>query len=103
MSSSIGVFLGVLGLKYWSLIWMLVSTNVFLAIGFWIGTGWLPNSHNRGSGVRNLIKFGTDVASLNAFSTLAKNIDKVILGKFVGLHDLGIYNRAFLVTNLISA
>lgn len=102
LSSGLGILLGYLGFGYWALVWMLTSTNIILALGFALFTGWIPDIPSRKSGVRSMLKTGTDVAVLNAFSTLAKHVDKILLGKFIGPHGLGLYHRAFTFINQIN-
>jgi len=101
-SSSIAVMLAYYGARYWALVWLLILTNLFLAFGFWIATGWIPRLPSRHTSIRRLFKVGRDVASLNIFGTLSKQIDKIALGKLAGAYELGLYNRAFMVTNLVS-
>ena len=102
LSSGIGILLGYFGFGYWALVWMLTATNIILAMGFALFTGWIPDLPSRKSGIRSMMKTGTDVAVLNAFGTIAKNVDKILLGKYIGPYGLGLYNRAFTFINQIN-
>ncbi|MDA8133263.1 MAG: lipopolysaccharide biosynthesis protein [Desulfobacteraceae bacterium] len=99
LSSLVGIGLGYLGFGYWALVWMLSSMNIFLAVGFAAATGWIPDRPSKQTSIRGLLKVGTDVAALNIFATLAKHMDKILLGKFTSAYSLGIYNRAFTFLN----
>lgn len=101
-SSLIGVSVAWLGYNYWALIWMNVSQNLFLMIGFWFATGWKPGMPTKGVGTKKFIKIGLDVAGLNAFSTITKNIDKIIAGQVSTASHLGLYIKGTQVPGMVS-
>lgn len=97
----IGIYLAIAGFKYWALVWMEVLISFFLMVGLWLQVRWLPALPKRGSSVSKMIKTGGNVAGLNIFATLAKNIDSILLGKFCGTFSLGLYSRGLQLHHLI--
>jgi len=101
IATIIGIFLAYEGYQYWALIWMQVLTNFLLMLGFWFQIRWVPTIPRRGSKAIKMIKTGGNVALLNVFATLAKNIDSILLGKFCGTVSLGLYSRSLQLHHLI--
>lgn len=101
LATIVGILLAYAGYNYWALIWMQVLTNFFLMLGFLLQTRWLPAMPRRGSGALKMIKAGGNIAGLNAFATLAKNIDSILLGKLCGTFSLGLYSRGLQLHHLI--
>lgn len=101
-SSILGVFIAWLQYGYWALIWMEVSRTFFLMIGFWSFTKWKPGLPSKRAGTKKFLKIGFDVAGLNAFSTITKNLDKIIAGRISNTFLLGLYSKGNQVPNLIS-
>jgi len=101
-SSITGVLIAWFQYNYWALIWMEVSRNLFLMIGFWYLTGWRPGLPSRFTGTKKIIKIGLDVAGMNAFSTLTKGIDKIIAGRISSAYLLGLYSKGNQVPEMIS-
>jgi O-antigen/teichoic acid export membrane protein len=102
VSSSVGIAVAVLTKNYWALVWMQVAHNLFLMIGFWLSTGWIPDLPSKNNAIRNLLNVGLDVAGLNAFSTITQQLDKIIIGRISSAGGLGLYNKGHQVPHLIS-
>ncbi len=101
-SSVIGIIVAWELHNYWALIWMNVLNNLFLMIGFWCGTRWMPCLPSKRAGTKQLLRVGFDVAGLNAFSTLTQNFDKIITGRIADSSLLGLYSKGNQVPDLIS-
>jgi PST family polysaccharide transporter len=80
---------------YWALAVMpIVGQTVTLAAS-WIACGWRPGMPRRGTGVRTMIDFGGHVAGFGVMNYLARNLDNILIGKFLGAGPLGLYSRAY--------
>lgn len=101
-SSLIGILIAWMWHNYWALIWMQVTNNLFIMIGFWSFTKWLPGLPSKHAGTKKVLKVGFDVAGLNAFSTITQNLDKIIVGLITNASLLGLYSKGNQVPNLIS-
>ncbi len=101
-SSLMGLLIAWLWHNYWALIWMNVLNSLFLMVGFWSFTKWLPSLPSKRAGTKKFLKVGFDVAGLNAFSTITQNLDKIIAGRIADPSLLGLYSKGNQVPNLVS-
>jgi O-antigen/teichoic acid export membrane protein len=72
----------------------LVMTLVTL-FGVWIVCRWRPGLPARGAGVRSMLSYGGSLTGFNFMTYLARNLDNVLIGKFWGAYQLGVYSRAY--------
>ena len=61
----------------------------------WIVAGWVPGLPVRRSGVREMLRFGGYLTGFNILNYFARNMDKVLLGRFWGPAATGLYTRAY--------
>lgn len=90
-----GVTAAVLGAGYWSLVLMEISTLLATAVGAWIMCDWRPGFYVRGCGIRSLITFGANVSGHNLLKSLTLSLDKIVIGKWWGSQQLGLYSKAY--------
>jgi PST family polysaccharide transporter len=95
ISSIIGVSIGLLRADYWALVWMNLSLTIFTALGCWIACPWMPNWPVRTPGTRRMLYFGLDITGFNFVTYISQNIDKALLGKFIGAAVLGLYSKSY--------
>ena len=82
------------GYGYWSLVWLHISTAVADLILCWVATGWRPSRPVRGSGVRAMLAFGTNLTGYSIFRFVSRSLDNAIIGWFWGAGSLGIYAKS---------
>lgn len=88
------------GYGYWSLVAMTVATPAIITMGVWLAIPWVPGMPRRQVGVRSMMRYGSTL-TLNGFLIyLATNFEKVLLGKFWGADAIGIYGRAYQLSNI---
>lgn len=90
-----GVVLAVLGAGYWALVFMPLAGAVTSIIGIWTLCDWRPGSPVRGAGVRSMLSFGGHLTGFNVINYFARNLDNVLIGRFVGTNELGLYSKAY--------
>lgn len=83
------------GQGYWALVWMQLATAVATAAGVWLTCGWTPGGPARSSGVSLLLKFGGYLSAFNFLNYFARNMDNLLIGRSVGVEQLGLYSRAY--------
>jgi O-antigen/teichoic acid export membrane protein len=89
------VILAYLNFGYWSLVlmqWANLGTN---AISVWVVCGWRPSSPSRGSGIKSMLVFGRDLTSFRIVNYFTRNLDNLVLGRFWGPQELGLYAKAY--------
>lgn len=66
VSSAVGVFMGLVGCRYWSLVGMAVTGPLVMMVLLWIAVRWVPGPPRRGCGLRSMLHFG-GLATCNGF------------------------------------
>jgi len=95
LSIAMGIGMAAIGSGYKALVAMTATQPAAAAIGLWLATGWLPGRPRRRIGVRSMLSYGGSVTLTNVIVYLAYNADKVLLGRFFGAEQLGVYGRAY--------
>jgi PST family polysaccharide transporter len=90
-----GVWMALKGLGVYAIVGQTLSQTAARSALAWALSGWLPGLPVRGSGVRGMLRFGGYLAGFNIVNYFARNLDKVLLGRFWGAAPLGLYTRAY--------
>lgn len=92
------VLLAYLGLGVWSLVWGRLITETLRSLFYWFVSGlrWKP-IFDFGA-MKELFKFGSTVSLGSTADTLFYLIDKIAIGKFVGVIPNGYYTFAFRIS-----
>ena len=88
------------GYGYWALVAMTLTLPFTATIGFWAAARWVPGLPRRGAGIRSMMHFGGTLTLNGLLAYCAYNLDKILLGRFWGADALGIYGRAYQLTNI---
>ncbi len=83
------------GAGYWALVIMQLAGAIAGAIGVWAACGWRPGWPVRSSGVRTMLAFGGNLTGFNFMNYFARNLDNVLIGRFWGAGQLGLYSKAY--------
>jgi O-antigen/teichoic acid export membrane protein len=95
ISNVVALLLAWRGAGYWCLAFREIAFFLARAIAAWILCKWRPSIPKTRWGVSSLVKYGVRTTGSLAFSYLAENLDKILIGKAFGAKELGYYNRAF--------
>jgi PST family polysaccharide transporter len=79
----------------WALFAAPVVTSLMAVVGAWIGIDWRPTLPQRRESVRDFVGFGGGLTGFNLFNFVARNGDKVLIGRVWGDLSLGLYDRAY--------
>jgi len=85
------------GAGYWALVAGQLSTTLTQLALVWMGCRWRPGAPVRDSGVRPLIAFGGNLTASNVLNYIARQIDRLLIGRSFGAQPLGIYSKAALL------
>jgi O-antigen/teichoic acid export membrane protein len=83
------------GLGYWSLVLVPLVRDMSMAVGIWSACRWRPGPPVRHSGVRTMLSFGAHLTGFNIVNYFARNLDKILIGRFFGAVSLGLYSKAY--------
>src|SRR5205085_7739866 len=64
-------------------------------IGSWSACRWRPSLPVRGTNVRSMLSYGSNLTGFNMTSYFARNLDNLLLGRVWGAYQLGVYSRAY--------
>jgi O-antigen/teichoic acid export membrane protein len=90
-----GITLAWLRHDYWGLAAMHWGSCLTACIGIWLVCGWWPSLPGRLATVRGQLHFGTRFTGSQVLLFMTGNLDNVLIGKFWGSGELGLYARAY--------
>ena len=100
VSTIVAIVFAKVGFGYWALAWMTLCAPIVSTVGLWVAARWVPELPSRGAGIRSMLRFGGTV-TLNSFVVyIAYNTEKILLGRVWGPASLGLYGRAYQLSNL---
>jgi O-antigen/teichoic acid export membrane protein len=83
------------GARYWALVASSVAQTFTYGVGIWIICGWRPGLPVRNSGVGSMFAFGTNLTGFQMVNHFARNLDNMLIGRFWGSWQLGLYAKAY--------
>jgi O-antigen/teichoic acid export membrane protein len=92
---AVGILLAWYGFRYWALVasqLAVLSTTTILTISI---CRWVPGLPKRNTGVRSMIKFGGNLTGFTTINYFSRNLDNLLIGRFWGAQQLGLYSRAY--------
>lgn len=90
-----GVLLAWYGYGYWAIVATTVLTPVFSTIILWIVCDWRPNLIVRSSNIRSFVEFGAGITGFDLVNYFSRNMDNILIGRYVGSGALGVYSKAY--------
>jgi len=89
------ILLALYGWRYWALIGgSLTSAFAVVTLTFYF-CPWLPGRMRKGTGVRDMLKFGGHLTGFNFINYFSRNADNILIGRFIGVDALGLYAKAY--------
>lgn len=92
---TVTIVLALLGWRYWALVGGTLTSALAGSLLTFLFCPWIPGRMQRGTGVREMLKFGGHLTGFNSINYFARNADNMLIGKFIGADALGIYGRAY--------
>jgi PST family polysaccharide transporter len=94
VSSIVAIGIAWAGFGAWALVARRLVRLAVRAFGIWRACPWRPSRPARAD-ARELILFGSRVSAFQLTNYVERNIDNVLVGRFVGPTALGFYQRAY--------
>jgi PST family polysaccharide transporter len=91
----IGLYMAWAGFGYWAIIATTVLNAAFSSIALWIVCDWRPGFFIKADKVNSFLKFGAGMTGFDLVNYFSRNMDNVLIGKFVGSAALGFYSKAY--------
>jgi PST family polysaccharide transporter len=80
---------------YWALYLSTLVLTLFSTVGLWACSGYRPGHPDLGSETRHMAKFGLHISGFNLVNYVSRNADNILIGRFWGSQELGLYDRAY--------
>lgn len=91
LSTLIGITLAFQGKGVWSLVFKAFSEVALTTIFLWSFGGWRPKMVFVWSEVKSVFNFSLNLTGFNIFNYFSRNVDNLLIGKYLGAQDLGYY------------
>lgn len=95
-----GIVLAWNGFRYWALVasqLAVAATSTLLIFSF---VRWMPGLPKRNTGARSMIRFGGNLTGFTTINYFSRNLDNLLIGRFWGAQQLGLYTRAYQLMGL---
>lgn len=83
------------GAGYWALVYLTLFQSVFLTILLFHYCRWKPSFVFWDPGIKHFLNFGAGISGFNIINYFSRNMDNIIIGKFLGATVLGLYSKAY--------
>jgi teichuronic acid exporter len=94
VSSVVGILLAWKGYGVWALVAQTLMAGILETVLLWFFSSWRPAVIFRLESFKLLFRFGGFLFLAGLLDTGYQNLYSLVIGKWYGVHDLGIYNRA---------
>jgi O-antigen/teichoic acid export membrane protein len=91
----VAIVLASRGAKYWALVASQLTQGLAYTIGVWYVCRWRPGRPHRNSDVTSMLMFGRNLTGFSIINYFARNLDNLLIGRFWGTVELGLYTRAY--------
>jgi O-antigen/teichoic acid export membrane protein len=89
------VLLALLGWGVWSLVWGQLIGAAAATLALWIVVPWRPRWRVSGDLLRRMLRYGSQIVSVNVLAAIIHHVDYVIVGRVLGSAALGFYSMAY--------
>ncbi|MFM2310852.1 MAG: hypothetical protein RLZZ04_128 [Cyanobacteriota bacterium] len=91
----ITVSLALLGFGIWSIVWSMMLTMPIWLVITWKNHSWRPPKAFSLKDWREIVSFSKNLLGVELLTKLRLNLDYLIVGRFLGVEQLGLYYFAF--------
>jgi PST family polysaccharide transporter len=91
----VGISMALLNAGVWSLVFQTLMTTLAFTILLWFSSSWRPRRIFHWSDVKSVSHFSFNLAGFNIFNYFARNADYLLIGRYLGAQDLGVYTLAY--------
>ncbi|WP_299410524.1 lipopolysaccharide biosynthesis protein [Acaryochloris sp. IP29b_bin.148] len=83
------------GMGYWALVIYPIATATTLTLGALLSCGWIPGWPSWDPEIPSMLKFGGNLTGFTVINYCARNVDNILIGKYLGKTQLGLYAKAY--------
>ena len=91
---AVAIFWAFVDPSFWALYAGTTASALSGTLMAWMVSPWRPGQPRFAAGTRNLVRFGAGLTGFNFTNFLARNVDYILIGRYWGNQELGLYDRA---------
>ena len=91
----VGILMAWKGFSYWALVGSQLAVVTTTTAITWAVCRWKPGWPKKDTGVRSMIRFGGNLTGFATINFFTRNLDNLLIGRFWGAQQLGLYSRAY--------
>ncbi|WP_345164542.1 MOP flippase family protein [Nibribacter koreensis] len=95
LSGVICIILAYMGFGVWSLVLNYIISSALSAIFVWIISPWKPVPQFDKLAFKELFGYSSNLLGFGILNYWVRNLDNLLVGKFIGTSALGVYSRAY--------
>ncbi len=95
LAGAICILLAYLGYGVWSLVCNYLIVNLISAVFVWSLSPWKPRLQFSKSAFRELSGYSGNLLGFGILNYWVRNLDNLLIGKYVGTSALGVYTKAY--------
>lgn len=95
ISGAVAIILAFYGFGVLSLVWQQVILSIVTVVLLWTFSRWRPRFLFKWQLIKELLGFGLNLTGFNFVNYFARNLDNLLIGKFLGSVALGFYDLAY--------
>nr|WP_162098446.1 oligosaccharide flippase family protein [Nitritalea halalkaliphila] len=84
-----------LGAGYWALVAISALNSLITCALLWVKCSWRPDFHWPSARIKSFLGFGAGISGFNIINYFSRNLDNVLIGKYLGSGPLGLYSKAY--------
>ncbi|MFW6116164.1 MAG: lipopolysaccharide biosynthesis protein [bacterium] len=92
---ALGLAIAAVGGGVWALVAQQLGQASVGLVALWIAVDWHPRLVFRAGDIREISGFTSGVVGFNFLNYLARNVDNLLIGRFLGSDPLGLYTLAY--------
>lgn len=89
------VIFAVAGYSFWALVLGDIISTALISFLVFASCPWVPTGMKMKTGIRSMLKFGGNLTAFNFINYFSRNLDNLLIGKYLGASELGLYAKAY--------
>lgn len=95
LTGSLAITLAYQDLSFYSIVWRSIAYSVLVFVLYFINSGLKIQSGISFAGIRGVAKYSSYQFAFNCINYFSRNLDNILVGKYIGNAGLGLYNQAY--------
>ncbi|SEJ33286.1 polysaccharide transporter, PST family [Dyadobacter sp. SG02] len=95
LTGSLAIVLAYQDFSFYSIVWRSIAFSVLVFLMYFIKSGLKIQPGISFSGIRGIAKYSSYQFAFNCINYFSRNLDNILVGKFIGNAGLGLYNQAY--------